>query len=109
ERERLSALVVLNKADLVDKVAAREAIGPYVAAGYPVHCVSAATGEGVERLREALDGRVAILAGPSGVGKSSLLNALIPQARQKTGEVSRKVSRGRHTTRHVSLLPLGER
>lgn len=108
EREGLSSVVVLNKVDLVDHAAARKAAEPYASAGYPVYCVSAATGEGVDGLKEELEGRVSILAGPSGVGKSSLLNLLIPEARQRTGEVSRKLSRGRHTTRHVSLLPLGD-
>lgn len=108
EREGLSALVVFNKVDLVDPTEAEAARAPYVAAGYPVYRVSAATGEGIDKLKAALEGRVSILAGPSGVGKSSLLNALLPEAGLKTGEVSHKLSRGRHTTRHVSLLPIGQ-
>lgn len=109
ERERLDALVVFNKADLVAQPDAQRLSAPYDEAGYPVHVVSAAQGTGIEALKQSLDGRVSILAGPSGVGKSSLLNALIPQASQRTGDVSSKLSRGRHTTRHVSLLPMGEK
>lgn len=108
EREGLTAMVVFNKADLVSDVFAKEASAPYVAAGYPVYAVSAAMGEGIDILKEALEGKVSIFAGPSGVGKSSLLNALLPQSQQKTGEVSEKLRRGRHTTRHVSLLPMGD-
>lgn len=108
-RAGLDGLVVLTKADLVDPQEASRISTPYEAAGYPVFVTSAPAGQGIEALREALSSRVSILAGPSGVGKSSLLNALVPGAALRTGEVSRKTDRGRHTTRHVSLLRLGER
>ncbi len=78
----------------------------YERAGHPLLQVSAKTGANIERLREILRGRISVFAGPSGVGKSSLLNALQPGLKLKTGEVSRKLKRGRHTTRHVELIPL---
>jgi|SRR5690606_30817467 len=108
EREKLDAIVVFNKMDLVQKAEAERIGAPYAEAGYPVLFTSAAQGVGIEKLKECLAGRVSILAGPSGAGKSSLLNALIPGASLRTADVSHKLKRGRHTTRHVSLLPLGE-
>lgn len=79
----------------------------YRKAGYPVLLTSAKTGAGIAELREACRGKVSVLAGASGVGKSSLLNALQPGFHLKTGETSGKIGRGRHTTRHVELLRLG--
>lgn len=108
-REGLEGIIVFTKADLVSPEQAEKAKAPYEAAGFPVFVTSVKTGQGIEALKERLASRVSILAGPSGVGKSSLLNAMIPGASLRTGEVSEKVGRGRHTTRHVSLLPLGER
>ncbi|HBT46968.1 MAG TPA: ribosome small subunit-dependent GTPase A [Peptococcaceae bacterium] len=78
----------------------------YEKIGYRVLITSARTGQGVERLREILRGHISTFAGPSGAGKSSLLNALEPGLSLKTGEVSRKQGRGRHTTRQVELLSL---
>ena len=75
----------------------------YQKAGFPVLCVNAATGEGMEALREMLRGHVSVFCGNSGVGKSTLLSALIPQEKLATGEISKKLGRGRHTTREVVL------
>ena len=78
----------------------------YRQVGYPVHLVSARYGWGLEPLKEVLRQGVTVLAGPSGAGKSTLLNAIQPGLRLQTGEVSRKLGRGRHTTRYVQLLSL---
>ncbi len=78
------------------------------AAGFTVVRTSAETGAGIEQLRTCLKGKISAFSGNSGVGKSSILNALMPQANIKTGEVSEKLGRGRHTTRHVELYDLGE-
>ena len=102
----LAAVVVWNKSDLVSQVDAGRLAAPYRAAGYPVIFTSVVRGTGIGELRAELAGGLAVLAGPSGVGKSSLLNALVPGARQETQGVSLKTQRGRHTTREVSLLPL---
>lgn len=80
----------------------------YTGAGFPVVRTSAETGEGVEDLRELLKGRISAFTGNSGVGKSSLLNRLCPELELPVGEVSDKLGRGRHTTRHVELFDLGE-
>ena len=97
--------VCINKCDL-DPAVDLERI--YRHAGFPVICASAQTGEGVETLRELIRGKVTAFTGNSGVGKSSMLNALCPELALKTGEVSDKLGRGRHTTRHVELYQLGE-
>ncbi len=80
----------------------------YRNAGFRVICTSAETGEGVEELRELITGKLTAFTGNSGVGKSSILNRLCPELALTTGEVSRKLGRGRHTTRHVELYRLGE-
>ncbi|MGI5840432.1 MAG: ribosome small subunit-dependent GTPase A [bacterium] len=110
EQTDLPVLLVVNKIDrLADSDSGlrelwAEMIAVYRQAGYPVLRTSAKTGEGLAELREACRGRVSVLAGASGVGKSSLLNALQPGLALKTGETSAKIGRGRHTTRHVELL-----
>ncbi len=75
---------------------------------YPVVMASAETGDGIETLKSMLSGRKAAFAGPSGVGKSSLLNAMLPQANAEMGEISHKTKRGRHTTRHVEIFNAGD-
>ena len=98
-------LVVLNKCDL-DPADALYDI--YRASAIPVLRVSAATGEGIAALYQALHGKLNVLTGNSGVGKSSLLNALAPQFSLPVGAVSKALGRGRHTTRHVELFPLDD-
>jgi len=78
----------------------------YTAAGFPTLRVSAGTGEGIDKLRELIAGKISAFTGNSGVGKSSILNALEPDFSLKTGQISEKLGRGRHTTRHVELFPL---
>lgn len=98
-------VVCINKTDLDpgDRLYAL-----YSKTGYPVLRTSAETGEGAEELRALLRGKVSAFTGNSGVGKSSILNVLLPGANIKTGEVSEKLGRGRHTTRHVELYALGD-
>ena len=98
-------ILCVNKTDL-DPGTELESL--YRAAGYPVILTSADTGRGVEELRDAIRGRVCAFTGNSGVGKSSLLNRLSPGLGLKTAEVSEKLGRGKHTTRHVELFDLGE-
>lgn len=98
-------IICVNKTDL-DPGEELEQI--YRAAGYPVILTSAGTGRGVEELRDAIRGKVCAFTGNSGVGKSSLLNRLAPELSLRTAEVSEKLGRGKHTTRHVELFNLGE-
>ena len=98
-------ILCVNKTDL-DPGEELEQI--YRAAGYPVILTSAGTGRGVEELRAAIRGKVCAFTGNSGVGKSSLLNRLAPGLSLKTAEVSEKLGRGKHTTRHVELFDIGE-
>lgn len=96
-------LIVFNKCDLVR---VDELAGIYRAAGFPTLQVSAETGEGMDALAAAIGGKVSAFTGNSGVGKSSILNALQPGFSLQVGEVSEKLGRGRHTTRHVELFPV---
>jgi ribosome biogenesis GTPase len=107
EANELSARVVINKVELVGGPgAARERWIDYERAGYPVHLTSAKRGDGLEALHGALNGVVSVLTGPSGVGKSSLLNAMFPGLDLRVGEISESVNKGRHTTVGGYLHPL---
>ena len=107
EANGLAARVVVNKAELVGGAAvARERWAEYERAGYPVHYTSAKRGEGLETLHDALAGNVSVLTGPSGVGKSSLMNAMFPGLDLRVGEISESVNKGRHTTVGGYLHPL---
>ena len=96
-------VVCVNKCDLADGEALAEI---YRQSGFPTVCTSAETGEGVEELRGLMAGRLSAFTGNSGVGKSSLLNALEPGFSLRVDEVSQKLGRGKHTTRHVALYRL---
>lgn len=98
-------VILLNKCDLDP---AQELYEIYRSAGFPTLRVSAKTGEGIEALRELTSGRLSAFTGNSGVGKSSILNALDPTFHLKVGEVSQALGRGRHTTRHVELFHLAD-
>lgn len=106
ERAGVQAVICLNKDDLGVPGEVGTLAQHYAALGYPVLYTSAATGDGVERLRELLKGKVSLLTGESGVGKSSLTNLLALGAAQRTGEISAATGLGRHTTTGVRLLPL---
>lgn len=106
EHNEVEAVVVANKVDLVGLAAARALFAGYEAIGYPVHHVSAREGIGLEELADRLVGRVSVVTGPSGVGKSTLLNAIQPGLRIEIGDVSSAVHKGRHTTTTAELHPL---
>jgi len=107
DANELPALICANKIDLVDdKDEPQELFGVYEKIGYQVIYASAATGQGIGELRSALAGRLSVLCGPSGVGKSSLLNAIQPRLGLATHEVSDTTGKGRHTTVSVRLWPL---
>ncbi len=102
--QEVPVYLCVNKCDLDP---AEDLVRIYRRAGFPVICTSAETGEGVEALRQLLEGKLTAFTGNSGVGKSSVLNRLCPELALPTGEVSEKLGRGRHTTRHVELYSLG--
>jgi ribosome biogenesis GTPase len=106
EHNGVPAIVVANKIDLCGPAAAEETFRAYERIGYPVLYASARTGEGVDDIRARLGGRISLLAGPSGVGKSSLLNAVQPGLHLDTGAVSETIHKGRHTTTVAELLPV---
>lgn len=103
--QNVQCVICINKIDLDPAQQLRQT---YEKAGFPVICTSAKTGEGVQELRAFLQGKLTAFTGNSGVGKSSILNCLCPDLALATGEVSEKLGRGRHTTRHVELFSLGE-
>jgi ribosome biogenesis GTPase len=103
EADGIAAAVLLNKVDLDPGTAIAERCRK---AGYPVHLTSVKTGEGMESLKVAMAGKASVVTGPSGVGKSSLLNAIQPGLRLRTGDVSRRIRRGRNTTVSSVMIPL---
>lgn len=108
EGNGLAARVVLNKVELAAAADADALAAPYEAAGYPVHRTSVKQRIGLDVLHDALAGKVTAFTGPSGVGKSSLLNALFDGLALRTGEISESVNKGRHTTVGAVLVPLGD-
>ncbi len=102
----VNALIVMNKTELADEAALEGIAADYRRIGYPVLGTSARTGAGIEALRDQLKGKIAAFCGPSGVGKSSLLNALQPGLKLKTAEVGEITHLGRHTTVAAELIPL---
>lgn len=107
EWSRIPEIVIcINKCDLLEEGA--DFLQDYVKAGYRLLMVSAHEGQGIDELRHLLANRVTVFAGPSGVGKSSLLNAVDSKLSLATGKISDKIKRGKHTTRAACLLPLPE-
>ena len=103
--QNVQVILCVNKCDLDPAV---DLVRIYEHAGFKVICTSAETGEGVDLLLQAISGKLVAFTGNSGVGKSSILNRLAPELNLATGEVSEKLGRGRHTTRHVELYRLAE-
>lgn len=107
QRQELAAIICFNKQDLADAAAIDNLRHIYAGSGCRVETVSVRLGQGLEAIRELLNGKTTVMAGPSGVGKSSMTNALYPDAEMATGAVSEKIKRGRHTTRHSELFSIG--
>ena len=103
EMHGVEAVICINKSDLVSRDELDEYRNVYDGI-YPVIAVSARTGEGMDELKKAISGKTAAFAGPSGVGKSTITDALVPHANMETGSISEKTKRGRHTTRHAEIF-----
>jgi ribosome biogenesis GTPase len=106
EKGHIDPLVCINKVDLVDPADLQPIVGVYSRMGYAVLLVSAHRGRGIDRLRRRMIGRASVIVGQSGVGKSSLLNAVEPGLELRVAEVSEETQKGKHTTTSAQLLPL---
>lgn len=108
ERQQVPVVICFNKTDLVTEDTMEYFRKIYSKSGCPILFVSTYENYGMDEIRQVLAGKTTVLAGPSGVGKSSIMNKLNPDANMDTGDISKKIQRGKHTTRHSELLPIGE-
>ena len=108
ETKEIPVVLCFNKADIAEDPEIAELKDIYEECGYPLLFTSAKEEENIDRLKECLRGKTTAIAGPSGVGKSSLINLLQDEVKMETGSISRKIERGKHTTRHSELIILGE-
>lgn len=106
KHQGVSAVICFNKQDISDEKERRTLLEAYEKSGNQILFASAYTQEGIEQIRTLLRGKTTAVAGPSGVGKSSIINILQPKAGMETGSISKKIDRGRHTTRHSELIAL---
>jgi ribosome biogenesis GTPase len=108
EQQEVPTVVCFNKKDLGTEEELQLLRETYELAGYPVLIISASREEGIQELKDLLRGKTSVVAGPSGVGKSSMTNLLQNEVFMETGEISKKLRRGKHTTRHSQLIEIGE-
>ena len=108
EQQGIPAVVCFNKKDLGTEEELDFLYRTYTQCGYRVILSSALKGDGISEIHEILRGKTTVVAGPSGVGKSSLTNSLQGEIQMETGEISKKLKRGKHTTRHSQVIPVGE-
>lgn len=108
EQADIPAVICFNKKDLATEKETQELYQTYRSCGYQVLLTSALEEEGIDEIHRILKGKTTVVAGPSGVGKSSLTNLLQAEVQMETGEISRKLKRGKHTTRHSQVIPVGE-
>ena len=107
EKENVPAVICFNKKDLAKQEELEFLYETYKNCGYDVIFSSTFNGEGLDEIHEILKGKTTVVAGPSGVGKSSITNALQENVQMETGEISKKLKRGKHTTRHSQVIPVG--
>jgi ribosome biogenesis GTPase len=106
EQQQIPVIICFNKTDLVDDAGLERLADAYAGSGYRVCMTCVARGEGIDEIQELLEGRTTVVAGPSGVGKSSLTNQLQSDVQMEVGSISEKIDRGKHTTRHTELIVL---
>lgn len=109
EQKDLPCIICFNKQDLFSDEEKKELAAVYENAGHTVLFVSALYNQGTEELQSLLQGKTTTVAGPSGVGKSSIINCLQPDIQMETGDISEKIERGKHTTRHSEIIPVNEK
>ena len=107
EQQGIPVVICFNKKDVGEKEEMEKLYEIYTGCGYCVVLSSTYEGEGMDEIREILKGKTTVVAGPSGVGKSSITNALQENVQMETGEISKKLKRGKHTTRHSQVIPVG--
>lgn len=108
ERDAIPSIICFNKCDLAKEDDIQKLQDIYEKTAYPVRFITTQSQDDVEMIKGFLAGKTTALAGPSGVGKSTLINQLSPEIQMETGEISKKIGRGRHTTRHAQLISLDE-
>ncbi|MBQ9886222.1 MAG: ribosome small subunit-dependent GTPase A [Lachnospiraceae bacterium] len=108
EYQDIPSTIIFNKSDLADDSLIQTLQDIYCSTGYELHFISVKDEHDMDNLRDVFAGKTTVLAGPSGVGKSSLMNWLNPEAYMEVGSLSDKLKRGKHTTRHSELFPVGE-
>ena len=108
EKQEIPVVICFNKTDIVEEPELEKLLSVYEAGGYRVIFTSAYQRENIQEVRSALKGKITAVAGPSGVGKSSLINCLQKEVNMETGSISQKIERGKHTTRHSELIPVDE-
>ena len=106
EQQEIPAVICFNKKDVGDKDEMEKLYEIYTGCGYRVVLSSTYEGEGMDEIREILNGKTTVVAGPSGVGKSSITNCMQGEVQMETGEISKKLKRGKHTTRHSQVIPV---
>ena len=106
QQQNVPCIICFNKQDLDEEQKGADYEAIYRKCGYEAFCVSAAEKQGLDKLRKVLVGKTTTVAGPSGVGKSSLINCMQSDIVMETGDISRKIERGKHTTRHSEIIPL---
>ena len=109
EKQGVPAVICFNKQDMVEEEEQHRLMHIYENSGCRVLFTCAEKNQGIRQVRELLNGKTTAVAGPSGVGKSTMVNLLAPEAQMETGEISKKIDRGKHTTRHSEILLVGER
>jgi ribosome biogenesis GTPase len=108
QRQGVNTIVCFNKKDIAEGKELALLMETYQSCGYEVVCTSMLQKDGIQEIQHLIKGRTTVLAGPSGVGKSSLINTIQPKANMETGNVSEKIKRGKHTTRHSELIYIEE-
>ncbi|MDY4671111.1 MAG: ribosome small subunit-dependent GTPase A [Oliverpabstia sp.] len=108
EQQDIPVIICFNKSDLAEEKQLEQMCRIYEKCGYQILITSASKEEGISQVRNILEGKTTVVAGPSGVGKSSITNLLQEEISMETGEISKKLKRGKHTTRHSQLITVGE-